>query len=385
MSGALAPFDVAVVGGGPAGLSAALALAGAGVSVALVAPAMPGNDQRTTALLGGSVDFFRRRGLWARLAADASPLKRMRLVDASGRLLRAPDVTFDAGEVGRSEFGFNIGNGHLVAALTEAVAAHARISRFEAMFEGFAGDGVLRLSTGETFRAALVVAADGRKSRVREAAGIGVKSWSYPQEALVLGFRHARPHEDTSIEFHTTAGPFTLVPFGAGRSSLVWMDRREVITAMAGLDDAALAAEIERRSSSVFGAVTIDGPRQRWPISGFRAEQLAAGRVVLIGEAAHGMPPIGAQGFNLSLRDIDTLAGLVGPQTGRALDGVAIARRFARSRRVDVTGHVYGIDLFNRSLLSGFLPAHAARAAGLMLARQIKPLRHLLIRLGLGG
>lgn len=381
--------DVAVVGGGPAGLAAAIALSEVGARVALVAPAAPATDWRTTALLGGSVDFFIRHGLWTGLGEAAAPLRRMRLIDATSRLFRAPDVTFDAREIGRGEFGYNVANGPMVAALSGAVAAGSnRIVRFDTLFEGLeSGDtaATLRLASGESLSASLVVAADGRKSKLRDAAGIGVKAWSYPQEALVLGVRHSEPHHDTSIEFHTAGGPFTLVPHGAGRSSLVWMDKPEVIARALELDDAALALEIERRSASALGAVTVDTPRQRWPISGFRAQRLAAGRVALIGEAAHGFPPIGAQGFNLSLRDIGALAGLVGNALAAGtLDGAMLARRYGQTRRLDVIGRVNGVDLLNRSLLSGFLPVQLLRAGGMMLARDIGPVRRLLMRTGLG-
>jgi 2-octaprenyl-6-methoxyphenol hydroxylase len=393
MSEAPQHVDVAVVGGGPAGLATAIALADAGARVALIAPRPGVDDWRTTALLGDSIDLLERHGVWSELRTVAAPLRRMRLVDASDRLFRAPDLSFDAREIGRDLFGYNVANGPLVAALSDAVAARSGgIARYEALFQALdhaEGGERLILSSGETIIAALVVAADGRNSAVRQAAGIGVRSWSYPQEALVLALSHSEPHHDTSVEFHTEAGPFTLVPHGAGRSSLVWMDKPEVIERMAGLDDATLALEIEHRSGSAWGTMTVDSPRQRWPISGFQARQLASGRVVLVGEAAHGFPPIGAQGFNLTLRDIVKLEKIVRatthPPTGKPLDGAAVARSYGNARRFDVTGRVTGVDLLNRSLLSGFLPMQFARAAGLVLAREVGPLRRLMMRAGLAA
>ncbi len=393
MSEAPQHFDVAVVGGGPAGLAAATAVADTGARVALVAPRPGVDDWRTTALLGGSVAFLERHGVWSGLEGVASPLKNMRLVDASSRLFRAPDVTFEAREIGRDLFGYNVANGPLVAALSDAVVARAdRIVRFEALFQMLDQRGeaaLLGLSSGETIAASLVIAADGRNSGVRKAAGIDVKSWSYPQEALVLALSHSEPHRETSVEFHTEAGPFTLVPHGPGRSSLVWMDRPEVIARANGLDDAALALEIERRSGSALGVITVDSPRQRWPISGFQAKRLASGRVLLVGEAAHGFPPIGAQGFNLTLRDIERVESIVRgamyPSGSKRLDGEKAARDYDKARRFDVSGRVAGVDLLNRSLLSDVLPMQIARATGLMLARDLGPVRRLLMRVGLGG
>lgn len=393
MSEATQHFDVAVVGGGPAGLAAATAVADAGAHVALIAPRPGVDDWRTTALLGGSVEFLERHGVWSELGAVAAPLRRIRLVDASGRLFRAPDVTFEAREIGRELFGYNVANGPLVAALSDAVAARAdRIVRFEALFKtlGHGGEAaLLGLSSGETVSAALVIAADGRKSALREAVGIDVKTWGYPQEALVLTLSHSQPHHDTSIEFHTEAGPFTLVPNGPGRSSLVWMDRPGVIERASGLDDAALGLEIERRCGSALGVITVDSPRQRWPISGFQARRLASGRVVLVGEAAHGFPPIGAQGFNLTLRDIERVRDIVRDamrsSAGKRLDGETAARSYGKARRLDVFGRVTGVDLLNRSLLSDFMPMQLARATGLTLAREVRPVRRLLMRVGLGG
>ncbi|MCM5552482.1 UbiH/UbiF family hydroxylase [Pleomorphomonas sp. NRK KF1] len=393
MSEATQHFDVAVVGGGPAGLAAATAVADAGARVALIAPRPSVDDWRTTALLGGSVEFLERHGVWSELGAVAAPLRRMRLVDASGRLFRAPDVTFEAREIGRELFGYNVANGPLVAALSDAVAARAdRIVRFEALFKtlGHGGEAaLLGLSSGETVSAALVIAADGRKSALREAVGIDVRTWGYPQEALVLTLSHSQPHHDTSIEFHTEAGPFTLVPNGPGRSSLVWMDRPDVIERASALDDAALGLEIERRCGSALGVITVDSPRQRWPISGFQARRLASGRVVLVGEAAHGFPPIGAQGFNLTLRDIERVRDIVRDamrsSTGKRLDGETAARTYGKARRLDVFGRVTGVDFLNRSLLSDFMPMQLARATGLTLAREVRPVRRLLMRVGLGG
>ena len=219
--------SIAVVGAGPVGLAAALVLADAGHAVALVAPKSPPADQRTSALLVGSIALLERLGVWSGLAEQAAPLRTMRIVDGTHRLIRAPEVSFHASEIDLEAFGYNLPNAALVAAL-EAALAERPIARVEAFVEGVATDDAavtLTLSSGETMTAPLVVAADGRRSKVRDGAGIPIDDWRYDQAALVCNLRHSLPHRDTSTEFHTEGGPFTLVPLPGNRSSLVWVDR----------------------------------------------------------------------------------------------------------------------------------------------------------------
>ncbi|WP_237151508.1 UbiH/UbiF family hydroxylase [Oryzibacter oryziterrae] len=383
--------DVAVVGAGPAGLTAAIALVDAGLSVALIAPETLAEDWRTTALLGASVDFLDRLGAWQLMSAHAAPLKTMRLIDGTRRLIRAPEVAFHASEVGRDAFGYNVPNTALTGGLAQEVARRGdslrRVPALMTAIDLGERQATITTSRGETIKARLVVAADGRKSLVREAAGIKLKSWSYPQTALVLNLEHSGPHNDTSTEFHTETGPFTLVPLDRRRSSLVCIEKPEVAERLSALDDAALATELERRSHSLLGRLKIASPRQCWPMSGFKAETLAGRRVVLIGEAAHGFPPIGAQGFNLSLRDIGDLADIAVRFRGRGdeIGGAEFIDRYQSSRQRDVASRVYGVDLLNRSLLSDLLPVQAVRAIGLEAARVLPPFRKLLMREGLGA
>ena len=270
--------SVAVVGAGPVGLAAALVVSAAGYRVALVAPDHAPTDQRTSALLAGSVELLERLGVWQGLAAQSAPLRTMRIVDGTRRLIRAPEVAFDASEVGLDAFGHNIPNAALVAALETAVAART-IDRVTAFVERVApGDDAVTLSLpdGVTLNAQLVIAADGRRSKVREGAGIAVDDWRYDQAALVCNLRHSLSHHDSSTEFHTEGGPFTLVPLpGDNRSSLVWVDRPAESQRRLSLDDDALAAEIEERSASILGAVEIDGKRQVFPLSGMTARHFA--------------------------------------------------------------------------------------------------------------
>lgn len=374
--------DVAVVGAGLAGALCALSLAREGLSVALIGRS-PQADGRTTALVDPSITVLEELGLWEKIAPKSAQLAAIRIIDGTRRLLRAPTVTFRSIDVGLPAFGYNIPNAHLHAVLTEAVAAQPAITRIEAMLESTVEDdkGVrLTLDDGTTVSARLVVAADGRKSVARAAAGIEVKRWAYPQTALVVNFAHHLPHESISNEFHTEAGPFTQVPLPGNRSSLVWVQQPADAEARAALQPDALSRAVEERMQSMLGAVTVEPGVQRFDLSGMRAQRFGAGRTVLIGEAGHAFPPIGAQGLNLSLRDVSVLADLI---RDGGIGQSGLAARYDRRRRLDVASRTASVDLLNRSLLSDFLPVQMLRAAGLHLLSVAGPLRGAVMREGI--
>lgn len=376
--------EIAVVGAGVVGLAAALALKRAKYRVALVGPHNRAPDQRTSALLAGSIDFLDDIGVWPQVAPAAAPLRTLRIVDATDRLIRAPEVVFESSEVGLETFGYNIANATLLAALDEAVVSR-RIPRHDAIVDEALADKDsvrLDLSTNERIVARLAVAADGRKSTMREAAGIAVSEWRYDQAALVVNLRHSRPHQDTSTEFHTATGPFTLVPLPGDRSSLVWVGSTEQIAAHSQLTDAELAREIETRSASILGATEVDGKRQVFPLSGMNANAFAARRIALAGEAAHVFPPIGAQGLNLGYRDVGALAEiLAGPLSDPGTDD--LLARFDNARRSDVLSRTAAVDALNRTLLSDLVPVQGVRSLGLFLLDRIAPLRQAIMRRGL--
>jgi 2-octaprenyl-6-methoxyphenol hydroxylase len=381
-------LGAAVVGGGPAGLTAAIALAGAGVATALIAGRPRPADNRTTALLAGSVTALETLAVWPRCRAQAAPLRVMRIVDDTGRLMRAPEVRFEAGEIGLEAFGYNIENRHLFAAMAERaceIAALEVIAR-DAVGIAISADTVaITLDDGGTVVARLAVGADGARSRCRKAAGIETEGWSYPQTALTLTLRHSRPHHDISTEFHRASGPFTLVPLPGLRSSLVFVTDPDDAARIEALPAAELAAEIERRAHSILGKIEVEPERGVFPLKVERARSFGARRVALVGEAAHVMPPIGAQGLNLGLRDAATIAELaaVAHQAGHDPGADALIARYDEMRRADVTSRTLAVDLLNRSLLSDFLPLQGARGLGLTLLQHIGPLRRAAMREGI--
>ncbi len=378
-------FDIAVVGEGLAGSVAAFALARAGRKVALVAPQINRQDRRTTALMDQSVRFMDSLGLWDAIAPDASALSTMQILDGTKRLFRAPPAQFRAADLGLAAFGYNIPNRALMAVLGEALAAEKNITRIDASLEhlDLAGDGaVLTFAGADTLKAGFVVGADGRGSTVRQQAGIGTRRWAYPQTAVVLNFSHEQPHGNVSTEFHTETGPFTQVPLPGSRSSLVWVVKPAEAERLLALAPETLSIEVEQRMQSMLGKVTVEEGVESWPLSSLISDRFGKGRVALIGEAAHAFPPIGAQGLNLSLRDVMELANLL-KTDGTAAIAADTGDRFNRHRRPDIMTRTFGVDLLNRSLLSDFLPMQVARAAGLHMLTAIGPLRNVLMREGI--
>jgi 2-octaprenyl-6-methoxyphenol hydroxylase len=376
-----------VVGSGPAGLTAAISLAENGVDTVLVGLRPAKADNRTTALLAGSIAALDTLKVWPACASYAAPLRTMRIVDDTGRLWRAPEVKFSADEIGLEAFGHNIENRHLIDALTERARSLPVLSIIEdevLAVSANAGAVTVSLKSGNAVRGQLVVGADGRHSLCRAAADITTDERRYPQTAMTLCLSHSRPHHDSSTEFHTADGPFTLVPLPGNRSSLVWVLNPDAAEWLAALDDVALAGRIEQASHSILGKLQVEPGRGMFPLTVSIARRFAGERIALVGEAAHVLPPIGAQGLNLGLRDAATIAELAvaAQRSGRDPGGADVTSRYDRMRRADVGSRTIAVDLLNRSLLSDLLPVQGARGLGLYLLDRIGPLRRAVMREG---
>jgi 2-octaprenyl-6-methoxyphenol hydroxylase len=391
--------DILVAGGGPAGLAAAAAFGHRGFRTLVVDPrpvvtdaADPDADLRTTAFLQPSRDFLDDIGLWARLADHATPLDTMRIVDAGGAR-PAPRISrdFDAGDIGPRPFGWNLPNWLLrrefVAGLADMPHVAHRTGTGVAGMTARTGVAHVTLDDGGTVRARLVVAADGRNSVVRQAAGIGVRTIRYGQKALGFAVTHDAPHGNVSTEIHRSGGPFTLVPLpdrdGRPCSAVVWMERGPEAERLMALDPAAFSAAATARSGAVYGPLTLTGRRAIWPIISQIADRFHAERTALVAEAAHVVPPIGAQGLNMSLADIRCLAGLAADADDPGAPDVL--RAYARARRPDVALRVTGIDVLNRTSMAAPRVIRDMRGAGIAALHGIAPVRRTLMKLGLGA
>lgn len=395
--------DILIAGGGIAGLSAAARLGVDGHAITLVDPA-PKNagestDLRTTAFLQPGIETLTRAGVWPAMRETGAELRVMRIVDAGGKE-RTPRETadFDGAETQKGYFGWNISNKAAKAALLKRLAEMKNVNFIhETTVTGFApptaagpGPAIVTLSDGREIAANLVIAADGRNSTLRDLAGIRFHRWAYDQSALVFAVTHDTPHENISTEIHRSGGPLTLVPMpdfdGKPCSSVVWMVPRARAEKLNAMSDVALAAELTRDTMKLFGTLHIVTERAIWPMIAQVALRLSAPRLALIAETAHVVPPIGAQGLNMSLHDIETLADLVLEAKDRDQDigSNEVLGRWERRQLPKTLGRVGGIDLLNRAAMAEPKPLRDLRYFGLSAINHIGPLRRLAIKAGIG-
>ncbi|MEN3930874.1 UbiH/UbiF family hydroxylase [Microvirga sp. W0021] len=380
------PFDIAVVGSGAVGLTAALTFSREGYKTCLIGPKNFVRDGRTVALFQGAICFLDAIGLWRKLSDNAAPLEGMRIIDDTGNLFHTPPALFKATEIGEDAFGWNITNVGLLEQLTEAVENRPeiiRIPEFASSYSTTEDYAEIKTSDGQIIKASLVIAADGKRSALRHQAGIVDKTWSYPQSALTTILSHELSHQNISTEFHTREGPFTLVPLKGKRSSLVWLTSPSKATDLLALPEEELAQSIEMQAKFMLGKMKIDGPKAAVPMSGLSVESYIGPRLALVGETAHAFPPIGAQGLNLGLRDIANLRDIIVEAQGADIGAADVLKRYHKGRKQDVDVRTLGIDMLNRALLSHALPVDWLRTNGLLALMGIKPLRQMVMKMGM--
>jgi len=401
--------DVAIVGGGMVGMTLAAALGSAGLAVAIVDAEAPAAmtaaafDGRSSAIALGSQQVLAGIGAWAAMAAEAQPILDIRVSDgtatgAVSRLFLHYDHTDVApagsGRKDASPFGFIVENRVVRRALLRRLAElpgviHAAPARVAAVDRTPAA-AVLHLDDGRSVSAPLAVAADGRNSPVRAAAGIATTEWAYAQTGIVCTVAHEKPHGGVAHEHFLPAGPFAMLPMvdddGVHRSSIVWTERRALAPAMMALDDSAFAAEIERRFGPTLGRLRPIGGRFAYPLTLVHAERYVDHRLALLGDAAHAIHPIAGQGLNLGLRDVAALAEAVVDTRRLGLDigdGLAL-ERYQRWRRFDNLMLMAVTDGMNRLFSNDIAPVRLVRDLGLAAVNRLPPLKRLFTRHAMG-
>ena len=391
--------DILISGGGVAGLCAAAAFGSAGFSVICADPTPPvtsaeaeGADLRTTAFLQPSIPVLEAAGLWSRLRPFAAPLQIMRIIDAGGEIAEPRVIKdFDAADLSDAPFGWNLPNWllrrEMLARLTDlpnvtflpGIATHSLLTRET--------EALVTLSDCRKVSAKLVIAADGRGSTMREALGIPVKTIRYGQKALAFAVTHPIPHDNISTEIHRSGGPFTLVPLpdrdGLPCSAVVWMETGPEVQHLAALPTIEFEAAINARSCQILGPLTLASRRTVWPIISQIAARMAGERVALMAEAAHVVPPIGAQGLNMSLADLAILLDLAQADPTN-LGNAKMLDAYHRRRHFDVQTRVTGIDALNRAAMIEGQFLRDLRAGLLNALYSAAPVRKTLMKAGIG-
>lgn len=372
-----------VAGGGPAGLAAATLLALEGVSTLLVAPEA-GPDPRTVALMEPSLRLLARLGVWpGSLSFISSPLLHLDIIDDMGNLISAPRLTFSASEVGLEAFGWNIPLGALIVELRQAAlsAGVTIVPETVTATENLGAVAAVDTQSGQRFYGEVLIAADGIESVLRKCAGISVDRWSFDQSALVTTFAHSGPHHGVSTERHRPGGAFTTVPLPGNASSLVWMGPPNIIDSLMFRTGQELAMEIQITTRGTLGLISQVAPPKAFPMRGLRARQFSGNRTLLTGETAHAFPPIGAQGLNMSLRDVGHAVDVVLAHEDAGAPA-AMADYQARRTR-DITERQAIISAMNQSMLAEFLPLDLMRVGALSAISAFPPLREIVMRQGL--
>lgn len=389
-------FDVVVVGAGATGLLAALGASRLGLRTAVcgadasVRP--PPVKSRTAALLAPTVRVLDEMGVWEQMRTSATAIHGIRIVDDMGRWPRAPEILFRASELGEDALGWNIANWDVSAALLEQLTAEGQCSFITS------GDvvdltlqdevAIVHMEDGRNIQVRLVIGADGRGSICRGASGVTVSRRDLDQVAITAILRHSRSHNHISTEFHRPAGPFTTVPVAKNESSLVWVEKADFAKGLLAEDQVGgVAPLIEERLQGLLGSITSVAGLQMFPLSFLSTDRMHGQRVVLVGEAAHVFPPIGAQGLNLGFRDVAGLLHLLKTHSGGpdAVGCPGMLKAYEEMRRGDVQSRHQGVNFLNNMLISSIAPTHLARGAALHVLNHSPFLKRQVMRLGMGG
>lgn len=386
--------DVVISGASYAGLSLACGLAqalGPDFKITLIdrdasVPANAAADARASALSVASKSMLEVLGVWSAVEPEAQPVTDIDITDSGlDAGVRPVLLSYDNHTGGGEPATYIVPNRVLFAAL-RAQLQHVPSVELLAPAEvlGFEADETqthITLSDGRTLAASLLVAAEGRRSKTRDAAGIKVVGWDYPQIGIVTTVRHERPHGGRVVQHFLPAGPFAILPLKDNRSCITWSEDAAEAKRILALDDADFLAEIEKRFGGKLGAVTLDGPRQSWPLSMHLARSYIAPRLALIGDSAHGVHPIAGQGLNLAFRDVAALVEVITEAVRLGLDAgdASALARYERWRRFDAFVSAAAFDGLNRLFASDATLLRSARELGLGVVNRMPGLKRFFV------
>ena len=391
--------DVFIAGAGLAGSIAALSYSKAGRNVIVADPFIysdnPQVDYRTTAYLQPAKLFLESLGIWEAIEDSAMPLEVMKIIDSSsvknGDIIKS-QKEFKSAEISDLPFGWNVKNSLMRTALKRLIdqQSNCKLITASSAIDLVCRDSMayVKLSSGKTVKAKLVIAADGRNSILRQKAGISIKTQRFGQKALAFAVTHATPHKNISTEIHNSGGPFTLVPLpdnnGKPSSAIVWMENGEKAKRLMEMETKSFEREMTVRSCNILGPLKLASKRSLWPIISQIADRLYSQRLALIGETAHVVPPIGAQGLNMSIKDIKFLNNLDQKYPDQ-LGSMDILNEYQKNRIFDIRQRVAGVSALNRISISSNKLVQNVRAFGLENFFQVPAIKHATMKLGMGN
>lgn len=386
-------FDVIIAGGGFVGLALALALAKlapAGYRVALIdaeAPDAGKDDPRASALSASTRRLLTVLGVWPALHSEAQPITSIEITDSPlNSSLRPHFLGFDRDDETGDSGASMVENRHLRAALQEAARAEPAVETFApdsaSDFRVTPFGVTVTLAGGDEIEAGLLVAADGKRSGLRERAGIKCVGWSYPQTGIVTTVAHAKPHHGRAVQHFLPGGPFAILPLKGNCSSIVWSEDKSRGEAIMALDEASFVAELTKRFGHRLGAIALAGPRQSFPLDLQIARTFVAERLALIGDAAHAVHPLAGQGLNIGMRDVAALAEILveGARLGLDPGTASLLQRYERWRRFDSAFSAAVMDGLNRLFSNDNVALRALRDLGLGLVDRAPQLKRFLVR-----
>ena len=385
-------YDVVVAGAGLVGGVLACALARHGVRTAVVdrldprVMVAPAFDGRASAVALTSQHFLNAIGVWRHVAPESQALDEIRISDNASLFF----LHYDHADVGDEPLGYMAENRHLRVGIAKEMATLTELTVISgAVVTGMTqtADEIVLHTDGEPIRASLAVSAEGRESQLRKIAGIKVAGWTYPQVGLVATIAHEHPHRGIAHERFLPAGPFAILPLKGNRASLVWTERSDTAASYLAMDDAAFLREIEERVGGFLGRLSLEGPRFSYPLGLQFAERYTKGRLVLAGDAAHGIHPIAGQGVNLGWRDAAALTEIIVDAMRLGLDvaNVDAMARYERWRRADNLVMAGMTDALNRLFSNDVAPVRLARDLGLAAVNKMMPLKKVFMRHAMGS